>query len=146
MHAVTDTTKLDWISLSPGLSFKPLTYLAGGRGYQILLKVEPGTLIPLHRHTGEVHAFNLSGRRLLIEDQRVVEPGGYVHEPAGNVDSWKVVGDEPCVVHVEVNGRIEYLDAEGKVTRFADHSTSLERYLEWCAQTGTAVDPAIHRA
>jgi 2,4'-dihydroxyacetophenone dioxygenase len=146
MHTVADTTKLDWIPLSPGLSFKPLTYLPGGTGYQILLKIEPGTLIPLHRHTGEIHAFNLSGRRLLIEDQRVVEPGNYVYEPAGNVDSWKAVGDEPCVVHVEVNGRIEYLGPDGQVTRFADAGTSLKTYLDWCAKTGTPVDPAIHRA
>jgi 2,4'-dihydroxyacetophenone dioxygenase len=57
-----------------------------------LLRLEPGAEIATHRHTGEVHAFNLEGSRQLSSGE-IIGPGDYVYEPLGNMDSWKVVGD-----------------------------------------------------
>ena len=54
---------LDWIPLSTGISFKPIVFFPGDTGYQLLLKVEPGAVVPRHHHTGEVHAFVRSGQR-----------------------------------------------------------------------------------
>jgi 2,4'-dihydroxyacetophenone dioxygenase len=137
------TADLDWIPLSPGLAFKPITFLPGDAGYQLLLRVDPGTVIPRHRHTGEVHALVLSGARRIVGETDDIVAGTYVYEPAGNVDSWRAVGDEPCVIHIEVNGRIEYLDDAGAVVRHTDATTARAEYLAWCAATGTAVHPAL---
>ena len=104
--SIFDTSQLDWIPLREGVAFKPITFFPDDAGLQLLLKVDPGTLIPRHRHTGEIHGFNLSGTRLLIDTGQVIGPGVYVHEPVGNVDTWKAIGDEPCVIHIEVHGRI----------------------------------------
>ena len=30
------------------------------------LRLEPGTVVPLHRHHGEVHGYNLAGERKLL--------------------------------------------------------------------------------
>jgi hypothetical protein len=135
------TAALDWIPIAEGLSFKPITYFADDRGWQLLLRLEPGTVVPPHRHTGEVHAFNLSGSRLLIDTGEVIGPGTYVYEPPGNHDTWKAIGDEPCIVHVEVNGRIEYLDERGAVTRVSDARASREMYRRWCGERGV---PAVY--
>lgn len=129
-----DTSKMDWIPTREGVAFKPITFFPDGSGAQILLRVEPGTLIPRHRHTGEIHAFNLAGTRLLLDTDEVIGPGTYVHEPVGNVDSWKAIGDEPCVIHIEVNGRIEHLDEEGNVTRVVDAASYRRQYEEWLAR------------
>src|SRR6185503_15413811 len=94
-----DTDRLPWIPLGPGESFKPLRFLPGDRGRVLLLRLEPGTVVPRHRHLGEVHAFNLSGHRQL-DTGEVVGPGGYVYEPAGNVDSWWTHGADPVIVHI----------------------------------------------
>ena len=51
-----DTTALSWIRLGPGESFKPLRFMRNGRRV-LLLRLEPGTLVPRHRHLGEVHGF-----------------------------------------------------------------------------------------
>jgi len=142
LTASVDTTRLGWIPLAPGLSFKPITYFPDLSGWQLLLRLEPGTVIPRHRHTGEVHAFNLSGSRRL-DTGEIVGPGAYVHEPAGNVDSWEAWGDEPCIIHIEVNGQNEYLDAEGRVIRVADARASRQDYLDWCAAHGVATHPAL---
>lgn len=90
--ATADATP--WIpSSTPGKSARPLRFLAGNRGFVELLRMEPGVVMPLHRHSGEIHAFNLSGRRKLCTGE-VVGPGDYVYEPPGNVDWWKIIGDE----------------------------------------------------
>lgn len=129
-----DTSQLDWIPLRQGLSFKPITFFPDDTGCQILLRLEPGSVIPRHRHTGEIHAFNLSGTRLLIDTNEVIGPGTYVYEPPGNVDTWKVIGSEPCVIHIEVNGRIEHFDETGAVYRVVDAASYHRTYLEWRAR------------
>lgn len=137
-HLLHHTAELDWIPLSPGISFKPIVFFPDDAGYQLLLRVEPGTAIPRHRHTGEVHAFVLAGQRRIEGCPDVIEAGTYVHEPVGNVDTWAAVGDEPCIVHIEANGRVEYLDDFDRVVRHTDATTARAAYLEWCTSTGTA--------
>ena len=113
------------------------------RGRALLLRLEPGAIVPLHRHFGEVHAFNVSGRGRLIEANEIVGPGGYVYEPAGNVDSWMAVGDEPVVVHIVSFGAMEYIGADGEVTRRDTPSSLYETYIRFC--TDNNLTPAVLR-
>ena len=124
-----------WVTLSAGKAFKPLRFLSDDRGFVELLRLQPGEEIALHRHTGEVHAFNLQGSRELCTGE-VIGPGGYVYEPAGNVDSWKVVGDTPLIVFLVVMGAVEYLDAHGAVSSRYTASRLLEIYRGHCAANG----------
>lgn len=135
-HLLHHTADLDWIPLSTGISFKPIVFFPDDSGYQLLLRVEPGSVVPRHHHTGEVHAFVLSGARRIIGCPDVVRAGSYVYEPVDNVDSWEAIGDEPCVVHIEANGRVEYLDDDGNVIRFTDARTARAEYLGWCEYSG----------
>jgi quercetin dioxygenase-like cupin family protein len=127
-----------WVPLSAGKAFKPLRFLRDDRGFVELLRLQPGEEIALHRHTGEVHAFNLQGSRELCTGE-VIGPGGYVYEPAGNVDSWKVVGNTPLIVFVVVMGAVEYLDADGAVTGRYTASRLLEIYRGHCEANGLDV-------
>ncbi|MCB1051014.1 MAG: anti-sigma factor [Acidobacteria bacterium] len=106
---------LPWIPLGPGKAFKPLMFLPENTGFVELLRLEPGQEIAWHRHTGCVHAINLSGSRELHTGEQI-GPLDYVYEPAGNVDRWKVLGTEPLILFVVVYGQVEYLDDAGKVT------------------------------
>lgn len=142
-HRLNHTAELDWIPLSAATSFKPITFFPDGSGYQLLLRVQPGGVVPRHHHTGEVHAFVVSGQRRIVGCSDVIGPGTYVYEPVDNVDSWETVGDEPCVIHIEANGRIEYLDDDGNVVRHTDASTAKAEYLAWCAQHGIAPSPDL---
>jgi len=126
----------DWIPLRGGISFRPLHFAADG--YSLQLRVEPGTTVTRHRHTGEVHAFNLSGYRELIETGEVAGPGTYVYEPPGNVDSWRCVGDAPCIIQIVLKGRLEYLDGNENVVEYTDTHTAREIYLNWCLAKGVA--------
>jgi quercetin dioxygenase-like cupin family protein len=120
-----------WVPLTDGKSFKPLRFLSGNRGFVELLRLEPGAAIPTHRHTGEVHAFNMQGSRQLGSGE-IVGPGDYVYEPAGNVDSWKVVGDVPLVVLVVVSGAVEYLGPDDRVTSIYTADVLMEMYRRYC--------------
>ena len=54
------------------------------------------------------------------------------------MDEWKVVGDVPLVVLVVVTGAIEYLDADGAVTRRYSAETLRDLYVEHCVAKGIA--------
>lgn len=132
---VTRDTDTQWVPLGPGRMMKPIRFLSGDRGYVALMHVDPGTVIPRHRHTGEVHAINLSGRRELMNGE-MVGPGDYVYEPAGNVDSWRAVGDEPAIVHIVVHGAVEYLADDGSVARRFSSAVMEEAYRAHCRAAG----------
>ena len=74
--------------------------------------------------------------RELIETGEVVGPGGYVYEPAGNVDSWKAVGDVPVIVHIVAFGAMEYLGPDGEVLRRDGPASLREIYRRHCAAAG----------
>jgi 2,4'-dihydroxyacetophenone dioxygenase len=129
-----DTDGMPWIPTGPGKSFRPLRFAAGG--WSELMRLEPGSTVALHRHTGEVHAFNLAGTREIFGTGERVGPGNYVYEPADTVDEWGAVGDQPCVVHIKVAGTIEYLDGNGQVIESVNAETQRAVYLAWCREHG----------
>jgi len=109
--------ELPWIPVAPGVSSKSLAFFRDGKGWVSLLRLEAGARIPPHRHRGEVHGFVLAGRRRLGLAGPVLGPAAYEHEPAGQVDTWMVEGEEPLISLFVVGGLVMYLDAEGKVVR-----------------------------
>lgn len=131
---LVDTTALAWIPLEPGQAFKPLALPETG-ARQLLLRVDPGTVVGLHRHHGPVHAFTIAGTRLLLDPAGPVTAGAgtYVYEPAGTVDSWMAVGDEPCIVHIAIEGVMDTLDADGNVVASSGTPELRRIYLAWCA-------------
>ena len=91
-----DTDGMPWIPTGPGKSFRPLRFAEDG--WSELMRLEPGSAVAVHRHAGEVHAFNLAGTREIFGTGERVGPGNYVYEPAGTIDGWAAIGEEPCVV------------------------------------------------
>jgi 2,4'-dihydroxyacetophenone dioxygenase len=141
---VVDTAAQDWIPLGEGQSFKPIAF-GPGPARQLLLRVESGSVVALHRHHGAVHAFTVSGRRMLLDPAGniAIDAGGYVYEPPGNVDSWMAVGDEPCVVHIAIDGPMDTLDDEGNVVSSSGTPELYECYLAWCAEHDANPNPAL---
>lgn len=123
---------MDWIPTGDGKSFRPLRFEPDG--WSELMRLEPGSVVSLHRHTGEVHAFNLSGTREILGTGEFAGPGSYTYEPAGTTDAWRAVGDQPCVLHLKISGAVQYLDPNGNVIETVDAATQRAAYLTWCAQ------------
>jgi quercetin dioxygenase-like cupin family protein len=125
----------EWIPEGPGKWSRPLAFLPDGAGWVELMRLTPGTALGLHRHSGEVHAYNLRGWRELGTGERL-GPGAYVHEPAGNVDRWEAIGDEDLVVLAIVKSEVDYLDAAGGVARRITPAERLADYRQHCARQG----------
>lgn len=124
----------DWMPEGEGKWSLPLQFIPGG-GWVELMRLAPGTALPLHRHHGEVHGLNLQGERRL-DDGRVIGAGDYVFEPAGNVDSWAATGSEVLVLHVVVHGDVDYVAADGSVQRRITTADRLADYRAFCAARG----------
>jgi len=136
------TEEMAWIPTGGGKSFRPLRF--DPDGWSELMRLDPGSVVGLHRHTGEVHAFTLAGVRQILGTDEILAAGDYLHEPTGNVDSWQAVGDEPCVVHIQITGAVEYLDDTAtQVVGRADSNTQRQTYLAWCAGHGLAPHPSL---
>jgi 2,4'-dihydroxyacetophenone dioxygenase len=130
---------LPWQPISPGFSLK---VVRGGRDDDtrvLVLRVEPGTVIGRHRHSGEIHALNLAGARKILDSGLVIGPGDYVYEPPGNVDSWMAIGDEPAIVFLTARGSIEYLGEKGEVLSRTTTESVTDGYRQFVdAQTVAA--------
>ena len=127
-----------WIPMSPEKSWKPLRFLEDGRGFVELLRMKPGAIMPLHRHSGEIHAYNLAGTRTLCTGE-VIGPGDYVYEPPGNTDWWRVTGDVEMTALVVVIGAVAFLGPGNVVTSRADAHSQRRQYEAWCAENGLPV-------
>lgn len=129
---------LPWIpAATPGKWAKPLRFL-GHRGFVELLRMSPGTIMPLHRHTGEVHVLTLAGQRQLCTGE-VVGAGDFVFEPAGHVDWWKAVGDEDMLAFAVVMGDVEFLGPGGEVRGRANAASQRAEYERHCRAQGLAI-------
>lgn len=134
-HHDRHTDALPWMaSPTPGRTSK-LLRVFGDRGFAELIRMDPGTAMPLHRHGGDVHAWNLEGERRLHTGERIAA-GGYVHEAPGTVDWWKAIGDEPLVALVVVMGAVEFLGPGDTVTARITAATRLADYIRHCRDTG----------
>jgi len=147
-HTITRASPLSadgpWIPEGPGQWSRPLRFLKDDRGGVELMRLAPGIKLGLHRHTGEVHAFNLEGQRRLCTGE-TVGSGDYVHESAGNVDWWEAVGDEPLVVMVVVMGTVEYLGHDGEVKRRITTADRLADYQRYCSEAGIEPQDLLER-
>jgi len=129
-----------WIPEGEGKWSRPLRFLPGEAGWVELMRLAPGVRLGLHRHSGLVHAYNVQGHRRLCTGEDI-GPGGYVLEPAGNVDWWEATGDEPLVVFVVVMGAVEYLAEDGRVLKRITARDRIDDYRRWCDAHG--VEPRL---
>jgi anti-sigma factor ChrR (cupin superfamily) len=135
------TDEMPWIETNPGEAFRPLRFEIDG--FSELIRLEPGNIVPRHRHTGDTHIFNLQGTRELIESGEIAGPGDYVYEPPDTIDSWRAIGEEPCIVHVKVSGVVEYLDDDDQVVVLVDSDSERGAYLEGCERQGVTPDTRL---
>ena len=129
-----------WIPEGPGKWSRPLSFNVGQGSWVELMRLLPGVSLPLHRHLGPVHAFNLRGERLL-SDGRHIRTHDYVFEPEGNVDWWGVVGEQELIVLVTVGGAVEYLDEQGEVSLRITAEDRYRDYVAYCHEQG--VEPTL---
>jgi anti-sigma factor ChrR (cupin superfamily) len=72
-----------WVERRPGVFWKVLWEEPEGRHKAILMRYEPGAVIPRHRQIGDEHIFVIEGS--VADDAGVCSAGNYARRPPGCV-------------------------------------------------------------
>jgi anti-sigma factor ChrR (cupin superfamily) len=84
--------KPEWEQAAPGIHVKILAKNADNDSVSMLVRLDPGTDYPGHRHAGIEELHLLHG--ILKVDNRTLYPGDFIHAEAGSVDHrvWSETG------------------------------------------------------
>jgi hypothetical protein len=84
--------KPEWEEAAPGIYVKILARNAEIDSVSMLVRLDPGTDYPAHRHAGVEELHLLHG--VLKVDDRTLYPGDFIHSEAGSVDQrvWSETG------------------------------------------------------
>ena len=130
---------LPWVPQGERVWFKPLRFdLANGR-WGNLIKITGQGRINRHRHSSQVLGYCLQGAWHYAEREWTAKPGTFVYEPPGDTHTLVVDGAEEMVTLFLLEGVIQYLDEEGRLSSQDDVFTKLERYRSFCRATGLEI-------
>ena len=86
------SAKPEWEEAAPGIHVKILARNTQMESVSMLVRLDPGTDYPAHRHAGIEELHLLHG--ILKVDDRTLYPGDFIHAEAGSVDHrvWSETG------------------------------------------------------
>jgi 2,4'-dihydroxyacetophenone dioxygenase len=119
-----------WADTGAGVDLKVVRYDAARGTWVIRNRFRPGTRLQIHRHTGPVDGFTLSGRWHYLEYDFYSTAGSYIFEPANSVHTLDVPEDNPTDTDVlfVIEGSLLHLDPDGMVESTTDGPGILEVY------------------
>ncbi len=109
-------------------------------------RFDPGTTLQIHKHTGHVYAFTLSGSWHYLESPESVNTAGsYLYEPAGSVHTLHVPPSNEGLTDVwfAIHGANLNLDADGNVEMVIDAAAILAVYRAFCSGLGIEDPPVV---
>ena len=105
----------------------------------------PGVELPTHKHTGQVHAFTLSGSWGYRESEYLNTAGSFLYEPAGSIHTLHVpeTNTEVTDIWFAIWGANLNMDADGEIVSVTDAESTLAAYLKSCAELGIDNPPVL---
>jgi 2,4'-dihydroxyacetophenone dioxygenase len=127
-HAGEDD--LPWVDATAGIWLKVLRVDANAGIWVVRNRFEPGARLQIHRHTGPVDGYTISGRWHYLEYDFYSTAGSYIREPAGSVHTLDVPADNDEVTDVlfVIEGALLDLAPDGSVESVIDGTTALVGY------------------
>lgn len=135
-----------WVAAGEGIELKVLRVVEEQGVWVVQNRFAPGVSIDTHRHTGDVHAYTLSGCWRYQEYQVDYPAGSYVYEPANSVHTLEARSDNQGDTEVlfVMQGANLILAEDGQtVTRVDDGPGALAYYLAVCEQQGLTRPPVL---
>jgi quercetin dioxygenase-like cupin family protein len=89
---VNEPRQPEWEEAAPGIHVKMLARNSENESVSMLVRLDPGTDYPAHRHAGVEELHLLHG--VLMVDDRTLYPGDFIHAEPGTVDHrvWSETG------------------------------------------------------
>ncbi len=114
-----DVDQLPWHPwVMDGVSYKLLSVNGRTGGFTCLLKVDPGTVAPVHQHLGAIELLVLEGD-IHYDPAAKGTAGNYMYEPAGDIHA--PTSDSGCVLFCVFEGPIAGLDDDGGTALVVTH-------------------------
>ena len=131
-------SELPFVDLGDGTELQLLQVDVEAGLWVIRSRFAPGTIVPTHKHTGEVFAFTLAGSWKYVEYPEVNVAGSYLYEPAGSIHTLMVPEENDVVTDVwfAIYGANLNLDADGNVEMVIDASLVRDTYFALCEANG----------
>jgi quercetin dioxygenase-like cupin family protein len=140
-----DVESFPWATFFPGIEVKVLRTCTATASYTLLARFAPGTILPKHKHFGEVQAYTLQGSWHYKEYNWFANAGSLVYEPPGATHTLHVPEDakEPAIILFMVTGGMALLTDEDEVFMLEDVPAMLERYAETLKDAGVKVPEVL---
>lgn len=146
----SDSLVLPWAenwSGHPGIQLKLLmSDIEGGR-YAVRMRFRAGVQIVPHKHTGEVHAFTLSGKWNYLEyaSSPANVAGSYLFEPPGTSHTLKIADDagEWTEIMFILYGAMLHMDESGNVIGVTDAGSVIDEYAMSLREQGTPLPDVV---
>jgi 2,4'-dihydroxyacetophenone dioxygenase len=119
-----------WVDAGNGVELKLVRFDRMAGTWVIRNRFQPGARLQIHRHTGPVDGFTLSGRWHYLEYDFYSTAGSYIYEPAGSVHTLDVPSDnrDSTDVLFVIEGALLNLDPQGNVESAVDGEGVLQAY------------------
>jgi len=131
-------SELPFVNLGDGTELQLLQVDVEAGLWVIRSRFAPGTIVPTHKHTGEVFAFTLAGSWKYVEYPEVNVAGSYLYEPAGSIHTLMVPEDNDVVTDVwfAIYGANLNLGPDGNVEMVIDAGLVRDTYFALCEAEG----------
>jgi len=131
-------SELPFVNLGDGTELQLLQVDVEAGLWVIRSRFQPGTIVPTHKHTGEVFAFTLAGSWKYVEYPEVNVAGSYLYEPAGSIHTLMVPEDNDVVTDVwfAIYGANLNLGPDGNVEMVIDAGLVRDTYFALCEAEG----------
>jgi 2,4'-dihydroxyacetophenone dioxygenase len=147
-HAASDA--LPWADAwagDPRIRLKLLMADIEGARFAVRMEFDSGVEVAPHKHTGEVHAFTLSGEWTYLEypDSSPNRAGSYLFEPPGSTHTLKVADGLPGPTDVlfVIYGAMLHLGPDGSVVGVTDAESVLREYPQLLRAQGRPLPAAV---
>ncbi|NKF23005.1 2,4'-dihydroxyacetophenone dioxygenase family protein [Solimonas marina] len=127
----------------PGVDAQPLFLDPHNGAWVLRAMFRPGTRLPTHYHTGDVHFFTLKGRWNYVEyPDQPQTAGSYLYEPGGSIHTFAVPEDaaEDAEGLMIVRGANMNFDDNGQYVGILDASWLMQMFDHLVKERG--MEPA----
>jgi 2,4'-dihydroxyacetophenone dioxygenase len=130
--------ELPFVTYQDGVLFQLLQVNVEAGLWVVRVRLQPGSTVQRHKHTGEVFAFTIKGAWKYLEYPEVNTAGSYLFEPAGSIHTLHVLNSNKDITDAwfAVRGANLNLDDQGNVESVLDAATVLDIYLTRCRAEG----------
>jgi hypothetical protein len=123
-----------WVPFFPNVFIKHLTFDVRGSSAANVLWVQAGGMLGRHRHRGPVSGYVLEGSWRYQEYDWVAKPGDLIRESPGRTHT--LYSEHGMKTFFWLNGPLEFLDEEDRVTQVLDVFWFIDHYESYCSENG----------